>query len=96
MAHIYFGRLPERPKPGPVVTVEPPQLGERRVSVEDTAQPLVLIGYHKPNVNHSDNAVFNTITDILGIGRTSRLHKNLVKEKRIAVSASAFQDMPGN
>ena len=96
LAHIYFGRIPERPKPGPVETVEPPQLGERRVSVEDTAQPLVLIGYHKPNVNHSDNAVFNTITDILGIGRTSRLHKNLVKEKRIAVSASAFQDMPGN
>ena len=26
----------------------------------------------------------------------SRLNKNLVKEKRIAVSASAFQDMPGN
>lgn len=96
LAHIYFGRIPERPKPGPVETVEPPQLGERRVSVEDTAQPLVLIGYHKPNVNHSDNAVFNTITDILGIGRTSRLHKSLVKEKRIAVSASAFQNLPGN
>ena len=44
LAHIYFGRIPERPKPGPVETVEPPQLGERRVSVEDTAQPLVLIG----------------------------------------------------
>lgn len=96
LARTYFGRIPARPKPGPVETVEPAQLGERRVSVEDPAQPFVLIGYHKPDVNHADDAVFNTITDILGVGRTSRLYKSLVKEKRLAVSASAFQDLPGD
>ena len=96
LAQTYFGQIPARPKPEPVETVEPPQLGERRVRVEDPAQPFVLIGYHKPDVNHADDAVFNTITDILGVGRTSRLYKSLVKEKRIAVSASAFQDLPGD
>ena len=95
LATKYFGRIPSRPKPDPVETVEPPQLGERRVVVQDPAQPFVLIGYHKPDIHHPDDAVFDAITDIVGMGRTSRLHKSLVKEKRIAVAASGFQGMPG-
>lgn len=96
LAEIYFGRIPGRLKPDPVETVEPPQRGERRVEVEDPSQPFVLIGYHKPDINHPDNAVFNTITDIVGIGRTSRLYKSLVKEKKIAISASGFPGYPGD
>jgi len=65
------------------------------VVVEDPAQPFVLIGYHKPDIHHPDDAVFDAITDIVGEGRTSRLYKSLVKEKRIAVYASGFQGMPG-
>jgi predicted Zn-dependent peptidase len=96
LAEKYFGRIPGSPKPDPVETVEPPQLGERRVDVEDPAQPFVLIGYHKPDVHHPDDAVFDALTDIVGMGRTSRLYKSLVKEKQIAVYASGFQGMPGN
>jgi predicted Zn-dependent peptidase len=96
LAQKYFGPIPSGPKPDPVETVEPPQLGERRVVVEDPAQPFVLIGYHKPSIHHPDDAVFDAITDIVGMGRTSRLYKSLVKEKQIAVYASGFQGMPGN
>ena len=96
LAQKYFSRIPSGPKPDPVETVEPPQLGQRRVIVQDPAQPFVLIGYHKPNINHSDNAVFDAITEIVGIGRTSRLYKSLVKEKKVAVAASGFPGMPGN
>ncbi|MBN1803801.1 MAG: insulinase family protein [Sedimentisphaerales bacterium] len=96
LAEKYFGRIPGSPKPDPVETVEPPQIGQRRVTVLDPAQPFVLIGYHKPNINDSDNAVFDAITEIVGIGRTSRLYKSLVKEKKIAVAASGFPGMPGN
>jgi predicted Zn-dependent peptidase len=96
LAEKYFGTIPSGPKPDPVETVEPQQLGQRRVAVQDPAQPFVLIGYHKPSINHPDNAVFDAITEIVGIGRTSRLHKSLVKEKRIAVAASGFPGMPGN
>jgi predicted Zn-dependent peptidase len=96
LAEIYFGRIPSGPKPDPVETAEPPQLGERRVVVEDPSQPFVLIGYHKPNILHPDNAVFDAITDIIGVGRTSRLYKSLVKEKKIAIAASGFQGLPGN
>jgi predicted Zn-dependent peptidase len=70
-------------------------LGERRVDVEDPAQPFVLIGYHKPDIHHPDDAVFDALTDIVGSGRTSRLYKSLVKEKQIAVQSSGFQGMPG-
>ena len=96
VARRYFSRIPSGPKPDPVETVEPPQLGQRRVTVQDPAQPFVLIGYHKPSINHPDNAVFDAITEIVGIGRTSRLYKSLVKEKKIAVAASGFPGMPGN
>lgn len=96
VARRYFNRIPSGPKPDPVETVEPPQLGQRRVTVQDPAQPFVLIGYHKPSINHPDNAVFDAITEIVGIGRTSRLYKSLVKEKKIAVAASGFPGMPGN
>ena len=96
LAETYFGRIPGRPRPDPVETVEPPQRGERRVVVEDPAQPFVLIGYHKPNIKNRDNPVFEAITDLLGVGRTSRLYKSLVKESKVAVTASAFQGLPGN
>jgi len=95
-AQTYFGRVPSGPKPDPVETVEPPQLGQRRVVVDDPSQPFVLIGYHKPDINHPDNAVFDAITDTVGMGRTSRLYKSLVKEKKIAVAASGFPGLPGN
>jgi len=95
LSETYFGRIPGGTKPAKVETVEPTQLGERRVIVEDPSQPFVLIGYHKPGINHPDNAVFDAITDIMGIGRTSRLYKSLVKEKKIAVAASGFQGLPG-
>jgi predicted Zn-dependent peptidase len=95
LANNYFGRIPKRPKPKPVTTVEPPQNGERQVTIEDPSQPFVLVGYHRPGINHPDNAVFDAITDIMGSGRTSRLYKSLVKEKQLAMDASALQGIPG-
>ena len=91
LAKVYFGHIPSGPKPEPVETEEPPQLGERRVVVEDPAQPIVQIGYHQPGFNHPDNAVFEAIADIISLGRTSRLYKSLVKEKKIVISAYAWR-----
>ena len=96
LAETYFGRLSGAPKPDPVETVEPPQPGQRRVVVEDPSQPWVVMGYHTPDINHADNAALEAMSDILGTGRTSRLYKSLVKEKKIAVNASAFQGFPGS
>lgn len=96
LAETYFGRLKTGTKPGPVETVEPNQQGPRICMVYTPAQPLVLLGYHKPSINHPDNAVFDTITDILGNGRTSRLYQSLVKEKQCSVGAGAFSGLVGD
>lgn len=96
LAHEYFDRLPAGPSIEPVETVEPPQLAERRVIMEDKSQPVLLMGYHKVDINHEDDVVFNVLSDILGNGRTSRMYKKLVKDQKIAVNASSFTDFPGS
>lgn len=96
LAHEYFDRLPAGPPIEPVETVEPPQLAERRVIMEDRSQPFLLMGYHKVDINHKDDVVFNVLSDILGSGRTSRLYTKLVKDQKIAVNASSLTDFPGS
>jgi predicted Zn-dependent peptidase len=90
MAETYFTRLPKGEKPEPVETVEPEQDGERRCVVVAKSQPVMAIGYHRTDINHPDNAVFDTISDILANGRSSRLYKTLVKEKKIATNVYAM------
>ncbi len=96
LAQAYFGRLPYRPPPDPVNTVEPPQAAERRVTIMDSSQPILLIGYHKPAINHPDDVVFDVVADIVGRGRTARLYTTLVKEKKIAMHATCFHHVPGD
>ncbi len=91
----YFGGLPSAPPPPAVVTVEPPQLGERRVEVEEEANPQLVIGFHKPDLHHPDDAVYDVIDSLLSLGRTSRLYKKLVEEKKIVIGVSSSSGTPG-
>jgi predicted Zn-dependent peptidase len=95
LAHRYFDRLPDRPKPSEVRTVEPPQKSERRVVLFEQSQRYLLVGYKKGSATHPDDAVYDMISDILSSGRTSRLYKSLVRDKKIAVQASGFSGFPG-
>jgi predicted Zn-dependent peptidase len=94
-AEKYFGRIPSGPKPEPVRTVEPEQGGERRVTLELESQPILLIGYHKPDINDPDEAVYDAISSLLSQGRSSRLYRSLVRDKKIAVEAAGFPGLPG-
>ncbi len=90
-----FGKIPAaRPAP-PVLTVEPPQRGERRVEVEFDAEPSLAIGYHKPGIGHPDDFVFDVIDAVLADGVTSRLYSRLVREKRLAASVASDTNYPG-
>jgi len=91
----YFGRIPARPAPPPLRTVEPPQRAEKTVVLEDPAQPLVLEAYHKPAVTHPDQAAWEAIDDVLSNGRTSRLYRALVRDQKIAVEVESFTGFPG-
>ncbi len=92
----YFGAIPRGPKPSPVTTVEPQQNAERRVVTYEEAQPLLIMGFHKPGFNHPERAVYDAISDVMGAGRSSRLHKSLVKEKQIAIAAMTLTGLPGS
>ncbi|MBI3665350.1 MAG: insulinase family protein [Acidobacteria bacterium] len=96
LAETYFGRLPKRPLPPPVTTVEPEQDGERRMEVESPAQPLVVLGYKKPSELDPDRAVFDVISSVLSGGRTGWFYKELVRDKQIALDAGGFPNFPGD
>lgn len=91
----YFGRIPARPAPPPLRTVEPPQKVEKTFVLQDPSQPMVLEAYHRPAITHPDEPVWQAIDDILVKGRTSRLYRSLVRDKKIAVQISSFTDYPG-
>jgi predicted Zn-dependent peptidase len=91
----YFGRIPAGPPPPPLRTVEPPQTAEKRVVLQDPSQPFYLEGYHKPASTDPDQAVYDAIDDILSNGRTSRLYRALVRDKRLAVFVASFSGFPG-
>jgi len=91
----YFGRIPARPAPPPLRTVEPPQVAEKSVVLDDPSQPMYLEAYHRPASTHPDEAVYNAIDDILSTGRTSRLYRALVRDKKLAVHVESFSGYPG-
>jgi predicted Zn-dependent peptidase len=95
-ADTYFGRIPREPRPEPIRTVEPEQWGERHVVVEAQSQPILVFGYHRPAATHEDDTALEAIANIVGQGRTSRLHKTLVKEQKIAVQTGSLNGFPGN
>ncbi len=89
----YFGDIPRQPEPAPVVTVEPPQSGERRAVVKfpNLKIPQVAVAYHRPALGHPDFYVLDLITGILSTGNSSRLPK-ASREKRIAQIRTANGD----
>jgi predicted Zn-dependent peptidase len=92
----YFDRVPSHPKPNERTTTEPPQNSERRVVLHDPSQPLYLEGYHRPDYRSPDDAVYDAISDLMSEGRTSRLYRALVRDKKIASFSAGFTGLPGS
>ena len=92
----YFGQIPAHEKPDERTTTEPPQNSERRVVLYDRSQPLYLEGYHRPDYRSPDDAVYDAIADLMSNGRTSRLSRALVRDKKIAADSAGFTGLPGN
>jgi predicted Zn-dependent peptidase len=91
----YFGQIPSHAKPDERTTDEPPQDSERRVVLSEHSQPMYLEGYHRPSFRHKDDAVFDALADLLSEGRTSRLYRALVRDKKIASDAEGGTGFPG-
>jgi len=95
LADKYFGKLEDRPAPPRLMIDEEDPFGTRTSVLHENAQPMFITGYHVPSVSHPDFIALDALASYLGSGRTSVLHKNLVKEKKSAVDVSAFVGFPG-
>jgi predicted Zn-dependent peptidase len=91
----YFAGIPSRDKPDERTTAEPPQNSERRVILSEASQPVYLEGYHRPDYRDKDDAVYDALADLLSEGRTSRLYRALVRDKKIASEAEGGTGYPG-
>jgi predicted Zn-dependent peptidase len=91
----YFGRIPSGPRPEEVTTREPAQNSVRDLLLRDPSQPIYLEGYHRPSYRDPDDAVYDAITDLMSSGRTSRLYRALVRDKKIASFSAGFSGLPG-
>lgn len=91
----YFGRLPKSPSPEPLRTVEPKQTAERTVILREQSQPIYFEAYHRPAATDADAPAFSVIEMLLSEGRTSRLYRSLVRDKKLAAVAAGFNGFPG-
>ena len=75
----------------PLVAIDPPQLGPRRMR-ETFAIPTsrISLAWKSPALDHPDAPAFDVLAGILGRGRASRLHRSLREEKELALEISAF------
>jgi predicted Zn-dependent peptidase len=88
----YFGRIARGVKsPPPMVTLEMPQIAEKRMVGECECQDQVEVRYHTVPFMHRDSYALDMLIEILN-GRTGRLYKDLVEGQEIAQSARVGQD----
>lgn len=85
----YFGTIPSGP-PVPKITAVPPQItSEKRSKVTDQVElPRIYMGWIMPSIFQPGDAESDLLTQILGVGKASRLYKSLVYEKQIAQDVS--------
>ena len=91
LADKYLASIPAQPASPPVMTQEPPQLGERRIAVVREAQtPLLLMAWHAAAAPDREARILEVLLSILGDGDSSRLHQRLVEKEQAAVEVGTF------
>jgi zinc protease len=85
----YFGRVPKAARPVPRdIPKEPVQTQERRATIqEEWPLPAVVIAYHVVSDGHLDSYPLHLAEKILFDGESSRMTRDLVYDKRLAVAA---------
>ncbi len=91
LARRYFGWVPPWPEPERVQVREPLADGPRMVIIDDENAPAGLAGMIWRTVphGHKDEVVLDLLSEILGGGNSSRLYRELVAQKQIAVKTMA-------
>jgi predicted Zn-dependent peptidase len=91
LAQRYFERIPRGPNDAPeVVTLEVPQVAEKRLVAEAETNPQVDILWHTVPFAHKDSYALGILGRLLST-RTGRLYKQLVLERQLATEIWAAQ-----
>ncbi|HEV8393353.1 MAG TPA: pitrilysin family protein [Vicinamibacterales bacterium] len=91
LAERYFGDIPAGVKPAPV-TATASLAGERRLLLEDRVdRPRIYMAWLTPAMYEAGDAELDLIGDLLANGKTARLYKTLVYDRRVALDVSAAQ-----
>ena len=87
----YIEPIPSHAPPPPVTTVEPEQMGERRLVVHKPAElPLLMIGYHVSKTDDPDFYALNILRSVLFQGESSRMYQRLVDKDQVALDVSSY------
>lgn len=88
---------PFSPLPPAFIPSEPPQLAPRQ-RVEESSIELghTHLSWHIPDIRHEDLPALETLSIILGGGRSSRLYRSLREEQGIVHAIDAWTYNPGN
>ena len=82
----YIEPIPQHQPPPAVTTVEPEQMGERRLVVHKPAElPLLRIAYHVPKTDSPDFYALNILRTVLTQGESSRMYRRLVDQDQTAL-----------
>ncbi len=93
LAEEYFAPTPAQEPPPPIRTVEPEQLGPRRLVVETSAQmPMLHLAFHAASAAAPETLSMNLLLNILVGGESSRLHQLFVEKEGLAISVGGYQD----
>ena len=90
LVNQYFGRVPKAQRPVPRdLPKEPVKTKEQRVTVEEPwPLPAVVVAYHITYDGHPDSYPLHIASKILSDGQSARIVRELVYNKRLALTAS--------
>ena len=89
MVNQYFARVPKAKRPVPRdLAKEPPQTKDRRAVIQEAwPLPAVVVAYHITYDGHPDAYPLHIAAKIMSDGQSARIPRELVYNKRIALSA---------
>ncbi len=91
LSQKWFEPIPSGEKTKRNLPVEPPQTEERKLTVyKDVPQDAIYKTYHMCSRNDTDYYTVDILSDVLSRGNSSRLHKELVKDKKLFSELSAY------
>ena len=91
LAEKYFGDLAPGPVPKPVVAAASLDDSSSLVMEDRVELPRLYLSWHSPAMFAAEDAELDVAADVLAHGKTSRLYKTLVYERRVATDVSAYQ-----